>query len=87
MINKINKKNLALNDYFISNFEDIRKATEITSNLYENFSFYKLVYTDFVQIYSTIISEPSSLFLIIFLLPIFLYVIYFICNYLSHRSK
>ena len=42
-------------------------------------------YTDFTQIYNSLVSTPSSAFLVLFLLPLFLYLIYFICKYLSHR--
>ena len=48
---------------------------------------YETMYTNFTYIYNSIISTPSSLFLVLFLLPLFLYVIYFVCNYLSYRVK
>lgn len=44
-------------------------------------------YTNFIDIYSSIISTPSCLFLVLFLLPVFLYIIYFICNFFSFRKK
>ena len=47
----------------------------------------QIKYTNFIDIYSSIISTPSSLFLILFLLPVFLYIIYFICNFFSFRKK
>ena len=46
-----------------------------------------LKYNNFIDIYSSLISTPSCLFLILFLLPVFLYVIYFICNFFSFRKK
>ena len=46
-----------------------------------------LKYNNFIDIYSSLISTPSCLFLILFLLPVFLYVIYFICNLFSFRKK
>ena len=44
-------------------------------------------YNNFIDIYGSLISTPSCLFLILFLLPVFLYVIYFICNFFSFRKK
>ena len=44
-------------------------------------------YTNFIDIYAGLISTPSCLFLILFLLPVFLYTIYFICNFFSFRKK
>ena len=44
-------------------------------------------YTNFIDIYSAIISSPSSLFLILFFLPVFTYLVYFVCHFLSFRIK
>ena len=49
--------------------------------------FEKVDYNDFINIYSSLVSTPSSIFLIIFLLPIFLFVIFFICKFFSFRGK
>ena len=47
----------------------------------------EFLFTNFKHIYASLTSYPSSIFLIVFLLPTILYVIYFICNYLSTRIK
>ena len=46
-----------------------------------------LKYTNFVDIYSALISNPSCLFLCLLLLPLFTYLIYFVCNFLSFRIQ
>jgi hypothetical protein len=44
-------------------------------------------YTNFIDIYASLVASPSSLFLVFFFMPVFLYVIYFTCKFLSFRSK
>ena len=58
----------------------------LDSDWFYNFTPPRINYTNFIDIYSSIVSTPSCLFLILFLLPAFLYTIYFICNFFSFRK-
>ena len=68
----------------------IVKQKEHVSYINHDLFSHKPVYfkfNNFIDIYSSIVSLPSSLYLILFLLPVFIYVIYFTCNFLSYRIK
>ena len=66
------------NDYYVYNINfDL-----INSN---NYAFFKP--SNFIYIYNSLISTPSCIFLILFLLPVFLYIIFFISNFFSYRQR
>ena len=50
-------------------------------------NYYDSEYTNFISICNSIGCTPSSIYLILYLLPLFLFVIYFICDYLSYKRK
>ena len=44
-------------------------------------------YNNFLEIYSSIVSSPSCIFLVLYLLPTFLCVLIFVCKFFSFRVK
>ena len=81
----------------LSDFQQTLKETapvtitkDISNNVNHHIVYNKdvnITYTNFIDIYASLVASPSSLFLVFFFMPVFLYVIYFTCKFLSFRSK
>ena len=56
-------------------------------NLTHNNDVVYFKYNNFIDIYAALVSTPSYIFMVLFLLPTFLYSLYYICNLLSYRTN
>lgn len=74
-INYIEMKNYLTQRHYLSVFNSYSSNKPII-----------LKWTRFVDIYASLVSTPSVVFLVVFLLPVFIYLIYFVCNNLSYRK-
>ena len=94
VIKKVKLNNNVINVNDIINSQQIKNITinkieeiDFSNDLNITPSVLRFKYINFIDIFASLVSTPSSLFFIIFLLPVFSYIIYFICDTLSYRYK
>ena len=87
---KIWSDNIKDSAFFKINIKNECDLLLTSNNIDKTFNLnYEIIpeYTNFVSIYFSLLDSPSSIFLIVYFLPLFLYVLFFICKFFSSRIK